>query len=322
MLTPFTDYGLRENISHMNKIATILTVHNRKEKTLSCLSHLFVALNIYNNQQTEDIDLAVFLTDDGCTDGTADAVREAFPDKGIHILQGDGNLFWAGGMRLAWQTAIDTGTAWDYYLLLNDDTNVYDNVLEELFEADEYGYEETGKHGLSSGITCQPGNPDETTYGGFIFAGKAKGRHLLAHPIGKPQMVDMTHANILLIHQEVVGEQGIFYHGFRHGAADEDYSMQARRNHFPAAVTAHVCGECKCDHDSNKEEILRLMTMTLAERREYVNSPTHSDHDYLLFVRRNIPLRYPIAFILRHLRLYLPKLYYYITNFRGVYQSK
>lgn len=308
----------------MINIAIILTVHNRKQKTLSCLGRLFDSMMAYNmlDGKKDDIEATVFLTDDGCTDGTADVIRETFAEKDIHILQGDGSLFWAGGMRLAWQAALDTSIKWDYFLLLNDDTNVYSNVFEELFEADEYGYLETGKRGLTSGITCQPGNPDEATYGGFIFAGKAKGRHLLALPTGKPQMVDMTHANILLVHQEVVDKQGIFYHGFKHGAADEDYSMKARRNHLPTAVTAHVCGECACDHDSGKEEIQRLMAMTLAERRQYVNSPTHSDHDYLLFVRRNIPLRYPMAFILRNLRLYLPKLYFYITNFRGVYKSK
>jgi len=308
----------------MINIAIILTVHNRKQKTLSCLGRLFDSMMAYNmlDGKKDDIEATVFLTDDGCTDGTADVIRETFAEKDIHILQGDGSLFWAGGMRLAWKAALDTSIKWDYFLLLNDDTNVYSNVFEELFEADEYGYLETGKHGLTSGITCQPGNPDEATYGGFIFANKTKGRHLLALPTGKPQMVDMTHANILLVHQEVVDKQGIFYHGFKHGAADEDYSMKARRNHLPTAVTAHVCGECTCDHDSGKEEIQRLMAMTLAERRQYVNSPTHSDHDYLLFVRRNIPLRYPMAFILRNLRLYLPKLYFYITNFRGVYKSK
>lgn len=306
----------------MEKIAAILTVHNRKQKTLSCLQHLFAAIDSYQQQAEDNIELSVFLTDDGCTDDTAEAVRQAFAGKDIRILQGDGNLFWAGGMRRAWQTAIDSGTPWDYFLLLNDDTNVHCNVFKELFEADEYGYQETGRHGLSSGITCQPGNPDETTYGGFVFASKTKGRHVLAQPIGKPQMVDMTHANILLVHHDVVDKQGIFYHGFKHGVADEDYSMKARRNRLPAAVTAHVCGECECDHDSGKEEIQRLMTMTLAERRQYINSPTHSDHDYLLFVRRNIPLRYPISYILRNLRLYLPKLYFYITNFRGVYKNE
>ena len=98
----------------MEKIAAILTVHNRKQKTLSCLQHLFSAIDSYNQQHEERIAVTVFLTDDGCSDGTAAAVRQALSERDIRILQGDGSLFWAGGMRCAWQAAIDSGTPWDY----------------------------------------------------------------------------------------------------------------------------------------------------------------------------------------------------------------
>jgi GT2 family glycosyltransferase len=304
----------------MKKIATILTVFNRREKTLSCLQHLYEALEAYNQSASDGVTLSVFLTDDGCTDGTADAIRSTFPDKDIHIVQGTGSLFWAGGMRLAWQTAIDSGTAWDYYLLLNDDTNIYNNVFEELFEADEYGYRQTGKHGLSSGITCQPGKQNEITYGGIKFLSKTKGRYQLAKQTGTPQSVDSTHANILLIHNEVVATIGIFYEGYRHGGADVDYAMTCNRHRFPVYITAHICGECEFDHDSDKGEIERLMEMTLAERKAYVNSPIHSDHDYLLRVRRNQPLRFPLTWLIRTIRLYLPGLYYKISSLRGLYK--
>lgn len=304
----------------MQKIATILTVHNRKEKTLACLHHLFKAQQAYNSKAEEHVALSVFITDDGCTDGTANAIRSNFADKDIRILQGSGSLFWAGGMRFAWQAAIDSGTKWDYFLLLNDDTYIYNNVLGELFDADDAGYKLKNKHGLASGITCQPGKTDEITYGGFVFTGKAKGRHVLALPTGKAQSVDMTHANILLVHKDMVDECGIFYEGYLHSAADEDYCMTAISKGRPAMVTAHVCGECEYDHNSNKDEIGRLMTMTLAERRAYVSTPTHSDRDYLLFVRRNLPLRFPIAWIMRKTRLYFPSLYFRITHLRGIYK--
>lgn len=302
------------------KIAVILTVFNRKQKTISCLQHLFEAQEHFNKEADREMDISVFLTDDGSTDGTAEAVKMAFADKSISILQGTGSLFWAGGMRLAWQASIDCGTHWDYYLLLNDDTFVYNNVFAELLVADEYGFKQTGRHGLSSGITCQPGYKDDITYGGFVFKGKAKGVHVLVQPVGKPQIVDMTHANILLVHRDMVLDCGIFYNGFIHGCADEDYSLQAKQCQRPVVVTGHTCGECECDHDSSRDEIERLMTMTLAERKRFVNSPTHSDHDYLLYVRRNLPLRYPVAWLLRSIRVYCPKLYYRITNFRGVYK--
>ena len=303
----------------MKKIAAILTVFNRREKTISCLQHLFEALQTYNQATSDGIVLSVFLTDDGCTDGTADAVRETFADKDIHILQGTGSLFWAGGMRLAWQAAIDTSTPWDYYLLLNDDTNVFVNVFGQLLEADAYGFKQTGHHGLVSGITCQPGNPNETTYGGVKFTSKAKGRSTLVAPSGIPQAVDSTHANILLVHKDVVAKIGIFYKGYRHGQADIDYSMMCNSHKLPVLVTAQTCGECQFDHDSNKEEIKKLMRMSFAERKAYVNSPTHSDYDYLLRIRRNIPMRYPLAWLIRTIRLYFPKLYYRITSIRGIY---
>ena len=306
----------------MKKIATILTVFNRREKTLSCLKSLFEALQTYNQTTTDRIVLSVFLTDDGCTDGTADTVRETFADKDIRILQGTGSLFWAGGMRLAWQAAIDSGTMWDYYLLLNDDTYMYNNAFSQLLEADEFGYRQTGQHGLSSGITCQPGNPKETTYGGMNFVNKTKGRQEILQPSGKPQHIDMPHANILLVHQSAVQAMGIFYKGYTHGCADNDYGMMAHRHRLPVYSTARVCGECECDHDTSKDEIKKLIAMSLAERKLFVNSPTHSDRDYLLFVRRNMPLRYPVACLLRAIRLYVPKLYYHITSLRGVYKSR
>lgn len=304
-------------------IAAVLTVHNRKQKTLECLKHLFAAQDNYNRLHSDDerVSLMVFITNDGCTDGTEEAVLQTFSNRQLHILQGDGNLFWAGGMRMAWQAAISEGTHWNYFLLLNDDTNVRLNLFEELFEADNYALSQYGKRGVVSGITCQPGNEHEITYGGFNFVNKTKGRHALIIPSGIPQQADLTHANILFVNQAVTDTIGIFYERYRHSSADQDYGMTARRHHFPTLVTAHICGECECDHDTNRDEIERLMTMSLAERKQYVNHPTHSDSDYLLFIRRNLLLRYPMAVLLRTIRLYAPKLYCRITQMRGVYKS-
>ena len=136
-------------------------------------------------------------------------------------------------MCLAWQAAIKEGTPWDYYLLLNDDTNICNNVFDELFEADDYGFQRMGCHGLSSGVTCQPGNKNEITYGAFNFLSRAKVKAALVNPTGKPQSVDLLHANILLVHHSVTDSIGIFYKGYRHGGADFDYTLKASRKGFP-----------------------------------------------------------------------------------------
>ena len=74
------------------KIAAILTCFNRREKTVKCLDSLFRAENQYNlSHDSEELCISVYLTDDACTDGTADAVRVVCKGKELHILNGNGS---------------------------------------------------------------------------------------------------------------------------------------------------------------------------------------------------------------------------------------
>ena len=86
----------------MKHIAVLLTVHNRKEKTLRCLHDLFV------QESVEGYTIDVWLTDDGCTDGTPEVIVQRWAD--VHIVKGDGNLYWNRGMYTAWQAASHIGT--------------------------------------------------------------------------------------------------------------------------------------------------------------------------------------------------------------------
>ena len=104
----------------MLKIAVLIVCHNRKEKTIKCLQKLYSQKNI------ENIKFKVFLVDDGSSDGTEHAISQSFPD--VVIIKGNGNLFWAGGMRIAWNSA--KKKQYDYYLWLNDDVFLYNNFLE------------------------------------------------------------------------------------------------------------------------------------------------------------------------------------------------
>ena len=100
----------------MRSVAVIITVFNRKESTLNCLQTL------KRQDILDSCKITVYLTDDGCTDGTPEAVRTEFPK--VRIVQGDGTLFWNRGMYTAWETAAKEKD-YDFYLWLNDDTYVY-----------------------------------------------------------------------------------------------------------------------------------------------------------------------------------------------------
>ena len=129
----------------MKKIAALYTCFNRKEKTLASLSSLDDA----RKNTDHDFNLDIYLTDDGSTDGTSEAVKKEFPN--VNIMYGDGNLFWAEGMRTSWKKAMEKD--YDGYLLLNDDVEIYANVFNQLFSAHSYCKNTFGKSGIYIGPT-------------------------------------------------------------------------------------------------------------------------------------------------------------------------
>lgn len=300
------------------KIAVLLTCFNRKEKTLSCLAGLYESQRVYYERNSSPIELEVFLTDDGCTDGTAQAVKASFAEKSIHILQGTGNMFWAGGMRFAWKEALKHHKEWDYYLLLNDDTTINAYCFNELMHTEAYSLDHYKQLAVVSGITCSADDPTKITYGGDIIPNKFNGRQIRLGRSSEPQMVDLTNANILLVPKEVVDKIGIFYEGYKHGRADNDYSMLARRKGIPVLITPGACGTCENDHGSKADFRDKIINMSQQERTAYFNHPIHCNHDYLTFIRRNMPARYPLSWLFRMMLTYYPKLYFRINGARGV----
>lgn len=94
-------------------IHLILPVHNRAETTARFLRCLV-------NQRNQDY--RVLLVDDGCRDGTVEIARSILPAKNLQVLQGDGQLWWAGALQLAYlQLFRFRPDAEDTVVICNDD---------------------------------------------------------------------------------------------------------------------------------------------------------------------------------------------------------
>lgn len=209
----------------MKRIAVLLTVFNRKEKTLKCLE------NLYSQLPIEGYGVDVYLTNDGCTDGTPEAVAELFPQ--VNIIHSKGDLFWNRGMYAAWKAAAKAKD-YDYYLWLNDDTNIYNGSLVKLLATAETCDNKV----IVVGTTCAVKNPDEITYGGRSV------KHGLLKPSNEIQSCDYFNGNIVLFPSYVYRKVGMNNPVFHHALGDFDYGLRAGKLGVKSVVASGILGEC------------------------------------------------------------------------------
>lgn len=290
------------------RIAVLLTCYNRKEKTLKCLK----SLNDTFKKTASKHNLEVYLTDDGCTDGTSEAVFALDIDFVIHILKGSGSLYWNGGMNTSWKEAIKQG-GFDGYLWLNDDTIVLDEFWNDISGADEFAIERYGKKGIYVGSTCSSVD-GSFTYGGFVFTTYWTLKDAFVLPNGKDfQPCQCAHGNITYISNDVVEEMGVLCDKYVHGGGDHDYTYLAYKAGFPILVMPHYCGICDNDHGG---EILHFEQMSLNERIKFLKSPFGLNlSNTVLFNSRCFPLRVPFVWLMGYLKALFPRFFYSVYRF-------
>lgn len=216
------------NPNPMKTIAVLLTCHNRRLKTIPCLRALF------DCQLPYDHSIEVFLVDDGSSDGTANAVRENFPM--VRIIQGNGNLFWNKGMRLAWETACQVKN-YDYYLWLNDDTILDKKAILFLIEACEEGIIKDNKPPVLCGACRAKDNSNTFSYGGRNEFGPI-------HPNGDIQKCKYINGNVVLVPRDVYNAIGNLALEYTHVLGDRDYGLRVLKENFKCYTTKTYIATC------------------------------------------------------------------------------
>jgi GT2 family glycosyltransferase len=270
----------------MNAIATLITCHNRKDKTLTCLEALF------QSTLPEGYSLDVFLVDDGSTDGTAQAISENYPQ--VKLIQGDGNLYWNRGMHTAWKTAAQT-KEYDYYLWLNDDTYIFKNTLSAMLSSAD----STNNQAIIVAASCSKVT-GKLTYSGFLSNGNP------IMPTNEFIQAHTFHGNCVLVPKYVFQKVGNLDPLFHHAIGDMDYGLRAIKLGIKSLIAPEFLANCEAN-DSLPQWC--LTSVPLMKRIKSLYSPLGNNQPnyYFRFALRHFGLFVALRHLFSmHLRLFFP----------------
>lgn len=213
------------------KVAILLTVFNRREKTLKCLDICYRQIDAMKSEGIYDFH--IYMVDDGSSDGTSDAVREIFPQTSI--IRGNGGLYWNQGMRLAWNTAVLQSP--DFYIWINDDTFLEQNALGTLMETSNFL-----KHKAIVVGTA------EDSEGRLSYGGRTRYGKLVTPDPTIPVPCWTFNGNLVLIPAYVYRILGNLDEHYQHSFGDFDYGARAAAANIVRVVAPGVL--CKCSRDT------------------------------------------------------------------------
>lgn len=243
------------------EVTVILTCYNRKEKTAHCVSTLV--------EGNPSLHFSFIVVDDGSSDGTVDALGELHQKNDsfqLTILPGDGNLFWAGGMRKGMLKAKEEPET-DYYLLVNDDVAFQDGCIEKMVQS------AVGK--VIVGATCDRNG--KLTYSGVRYTGKGiENRRIGIEEADRT--CDTFNANCVLLPGRVFLEQDVIDERYVHALGDFDYGLSLKKNGVRMEVYPEYVGVCEKNSDkgtwldrslSRRERIRKKESMKGAPTKQW-----------------------------------------------------
>ncbi len=272
-------------------IAIIMTCHNRRETTLTCLRHLYSQDFALNNN------LSVYLVDDGSEDGTSKAVSDEFPL--VNCIRGDGSLYWSGGMRKAWKFACEAGS-FEYFFWLNDDTFLKPGAISEMImTAQNY-------IGIVVG-SCHDPKSKEWTYGGrATMTGQKSLSGTPVIPNSTVQKCQLINGNIVLVPKSVVECIGILSDSFTHAIGDIDFGFRALDANIPLYIAPGYQATCI----ANAVPAWCNPATSLWKRLTLLNDPKGvSFVEFMIFCHRHFGIKYLLIGFKVITRLLLPGLW-------------
>lgn len=214
-------------------VAIIIINWNGADDTIECLESL---------NKIDYPNYKIFLIDNGSSDDSVLRLR-AVSAPNLEIIETGKNLGFSGGNNVGIKKALTEN--FDYVLLLNNDTTVDPNFLDELVKIAESGKD----IGIVGPKIYFFNEPNRIWYGGGKFSWLGGGRHLQYEEIdpvaeqarygagknpdeNKPRETDYMTGCAFLIKSEVIKKIGMLDERFFMYYEDTDWSLSAKKSGY------------------------------------------------------------------------------------------
>ncbi|MGG7645451.1 glycosyltransferase family 2 protein [Rhodovulum sp. YNF3179] len=208
------------------RMALVFTAHNRKEKTKKFL-------DFWSSFAHPFVEISIFACDDGSVDGTRDLMEEYCQNYSI----GSGALFWAGGMRRAYEL-IDI-EKFDALIVANDD--IYLKASEVRAIIDQFCNDmlsiHIGKFVDEKGLY---------SYGGLRQNKFFRASFKLSE---NDEEVDTFNMNFAIIPTQLIKRIGFLSKSYTHSKADIDFGLRAKVDGVNFRVYPVPLGICNRNSD-------------------------------------------------------------------------
>jgi GT2 family glycosyltransferase len=237
----------------MPSFGITLPVRNRKAFTTTILQQLTEQIDQQIAAQALSPGAAqIIVVDDGSSDGTAEHIGQSFPQ--VHLLRGDGDLWWTGAQAQAMTYAAETLHT-DYIVWLNDDiTLAHDFIAQVIRHCQNSGQNPEHKI-LTGGIICDQQYPSWIVFGGVIASQLINDLNQFDQPTLK---VDTLNGNIAILPTRIMADIGLpDTQRFRHYGGDFEYICRAKRNGYSVQLSSHL----RATTDYRPADVIRYMPL-------------------------------------------------------------
>jgi GT2 family glycosyltransferase len=278
----------------------IVACHNRRDHTMRFLTSLF-------SQTFPDyVDFKLYLYDDKSTDGTSEMVSIFFPQ--VKVIRGDGNSFWAGGMRATWECIrTDIYNTFSYIIVFNDDIELFNDAFQRMFNIllDHHLSPERSfalvlsMRNYENEFISYGGLENISRYGGFTFK-------LIEPDSYNLKSAETLNMNAAILSAAAIKKVGFLDKAYAHQRADIDYGYRLVKQQGEVLVAPGIFGYCDSlsprsfDLNTNKS-FIELVKNTLHKKNDPIL-------ERLIFYKRHGGFLWPIFYLLPYLFMFAPNL--------------